>query len=202
MPGPPFLSGEQVSLHPIQREDRQFCQELLNEPQVRRRIASTDPIAAEGERDWIKSQDHRDGFGFLICRESAADDGDPLGLGDADDAVPVGTIELIPTHDVWGTAELGYAMAPDHWGNGYCTEALELVCRYAFDERRLVKLSAETLTTNPASARVLNKVGFRKEGSFRNEAFVDGQRVNVIRYGLLADEWAGPKNGSAGTGSR
>ncbi|MFC3957918.1 GNAT family N-acetyltransferase [Halovivax cerinus] len=190
MPGPAVLSGEQVSLHPIQREDGRFCQELLNEPRVRRRIASTDPITAADERDWIESQGERDGFDFLICRDPAPTDGDdPLGLDDGGVPDPVGTIGLTPTHDVWGTAEVGYAITPDHWGNGYCTDALKLVCTYAFEERRIAKLHAETFATNPASARVLNKVGFRKEGSFRDHAFVDGERVNVIRYGLLAEEW-------------
>ncbi|AGB16945.1 acetyltransferase, ribosomal protein N-acetylase [Halovivax ruber XH-70] len=190
MPGPPFCSGEQVTLHPIQREDSRFCQELLNEPRVRRRIASTDPITAAAERDWIESQDEQDGFNFLICRDDAPTDGDdPLGLDSVDEPEPVGTIGLTPAHEVWGTAEIGYAIAPEYWGNGYATEALSLVCQYAFDERRIAKLHAETFATNPASARVLTKVGFEKEGSFRNEAFVDGARVNVIRYGLLAEEW-------------
>lgn len=215
MPGPPFLPGESVSLHAIQTEDGQFCQELLTDPRVRRRIEHADPLTIEAEREWIENQGERDGFTFLICRTpetdaaevpgSVADDEpladtdaadlDPLGLGVADEPERVGTIGLAPTNDVWGTAEVGYAIAPEHWGKGYCTEALKLLCRYAFDERRLEKLCALTLATNPASARVLKKAGFEKEGSFRNEAFVDGARVNAIRYGLLADEWAGRRRG-------
>lgn len=211
MPGPPFLAGEAVSLHAIQTEDGQFCQELLTDPRVRRRIEHTEPLTIEAEREWIERQDERDGFTFLICRspetdesetpavvvggnrppDDGADDRDPLGLGIDDEPERVGTIGFAPKNDVWGTAEVGYSVAPEHWGNGYCTEALELCCRYAFEERRLDKLYALTLATNPASARVLKKAGFEKEGSFRNEAFVDGERVNAIRYGLLAAEWSG-----------
>ena len=56
------------------------------------------------------------------------------------------------------------------------------------DQLRLEKLSADALATNPASQRVLEKNGFLEEGRFRDHAFVDGERVDVVRYGLLADE--------------
>ncbi|WP_247729153.1 GNAT family N-acetyltransferase [Halovivax limisalsi] len=185
MPGSVFLSDDRVSLHPIETDDEAFCRALLNEPRVRTSIGSTDPITAHDEREWIESQGERDGWHFLVCeRPDAGTDG-----ADDADAVRLGTIGVTPTNDVWGTAEIGYSIHPDHWNEGHATAAVELVCRYAFDERRLAKLFAKTYATNPASGRVLEKNGFEREGTLREEAFVAGERVDVVRYGLLAGAW-------------
>jgi RimJ/RimL family protein N-acetyltransferase len=78
---------------------------------------------------------------------------------------------------------------PSAWGNGYATDALREICRYGFDERRLNKVVARAYETNPASNRVLEKVGFEQEGTFRQEAFVRGEFVDIHRYGLLAAEF-------------
>ena len=200
MPGPVFLSSDELSLHPIEESDGRFCQRLLNDPRVRTRIASTDPITAHGERAWIENQAERDGFHFLICRGPDAPDTDASESVDETEVEPVGTIGLTPKSQVWGTAEIGYSIAPEHWGNGYATDAVSLVCEYAFEERRLSKLFAITLSTNPGSGRVLEKNGFEQEGRLREEAFVDGERVDALRYGLLATEWF--ENGDATSESR
>jgi RimJ/RimL family protein N-acetyltransferase len=63
------------------------------------------------------------------------------------------------------------------------------MCRYAFEERRLDKVVAEAYATNPGSRRVLEKVGFREEGVHRQEAFVGGERVDLVHFGLLAEEF-------------
>lgn len=187
MPGPMFLTDGRVSVHPIEPDDEAFCRALLNDPQIRTSIGSTDPITAPEEQEWIESQGERDGWNFLVCARPDAET-------DAIDDKPVrrvGTIGVTPTNDVWGTAEIGYSIHPDHWNEGYATAAVELACQYAFDERRLAKLFANTYATNPASGQVLEKNGFEREGTLREEAFVDGNRVDVVRYGLLADAWRG-----------
>lgn len=173
MPGPVFLEGNLVELRTIEHEDADFLQRLINDPRVRPRLLATDPVSLRAERDWIGGLDDGDGIHFLV-----AADGDP-----------VGSIDIKPPIEPWGTAEVGYSIAPAHWGSGYATAALDLVCQYAFEERRLEKLYAVPLATNPASCRVLEKVGFEEEGRLRKEAFVDGERVDVCRYGLLAEEW-------------
>ncbi len=94
-------------------------------------------------------------------------------------------------NDRWGTAEIGYMIAPDEWGNGYATDALRTLTAHAFRERRIHKLSAQVYETNDASQRVLEKAGYSQEGIFREEAFVDGEYVDVHRYGLLAEEFDG-----------
>ena len=79
--------------------------------------------------------------------------------------------------------------APEAWGEGYATEATELLVAYGFDQLRFNKVVAHAFAFNAASRRVLEKVGFTEEGVDREEAFIDGEYVDVHRYGLLEREW-------------
>jgi RimJ/RimL family protein N-acetyltransferase len=62
---------------------------------------------------------------------------------------------------------------------------------YAFAERRLHKVVARALVTNEASPRVFERLGFREEGIQRDQKYVDGEYVDVVRYSLLRREWEG-----------
>lgn len=168
----PFLAGERVTLHPLEEDDMAFCRDAINQPEVRHNLLMTQPVNIDHEKEWLESIDPEEPV-FLIRA-----DGDR-----------VGTIGMDRVHESWGSAIVGYWIHPDYWGNGYCTDALGAVVRYAFDERRLEKLSAEALVTNEGSKRVLEKAGFEQEAVLEKEAYVDGQRVDLARYGLLAEEW-------------
>ena len=60
---------------------------------------------------------------------------------------------------------------------------------YGFDERRLHKVFARVLEPNSASQRLLDRLGFEREGRLRDQAFVRGEPVDVLRYGLLESAW-------------
>jgi len=172
MPGSTFAKGETIELRTIEPEDAEFLQRVVNDPRVRSGLAAYEPINGPAESEWIESLDEGDGADFLICAR-----------GDR-----VGTIGLNSPNEVWGTAEIGYMIDPDRWGEGHATDAVETVCRYAFEDRRLHKVYAKVYETNPASRRVLEKAGFAEEGVLREEAFAGGERVDIYRYGLLADD--------------
>ena len=173
MPGPLFTDGERVALHTIEEEDVDFLQKLVNDPQVRRGLGTTDPITRNEEAEWVDSLDEAEGFHFLVVA----------------DGEPVGTAGLSDVNEVWGVAEAGYFVHPDHWDEGYATDALRTLCEFAVEERRLEKVVAWAYETNPASRKVIEKVGFTEEGVLRDEAYVEGERADVHRYGLLAEEW-------------
>ncbi|KAB1198499.1 MULTISPECIES: GNAT family N-acetyltransferase [Haloferax] len=173
MSGAVFLEGDVVELRTVDEDHISFFHEMVNDPRVRRGIAAVDPVTRTNEREWVESRGDDDNINFVICA-----DGDP-----------VGSIGLKPPNVLTGAVEVGYIVAPDHWGNGYATDALRAICGYAFGERRLNKVYAKAFETNPASSRVLEKAGFTREGVHRAEGFVDGEHVDVFRYGLLFEEW-------------
>ena len=174
MPGPRYAEGETVTLRTMEEEDVEFCQRLINDPRVRTRLFQGGPTNRAQEREFIENATE-EGVNVLVCA-----DGDPVGTAGYNDI-----------NDQWGTAEIGYMITPEQWGNGYATDALRTLTADAFRERRIHKLYAHVYATNDASKRVLEKVGYVEEGVHRKEAFVDGEYVDVHRYGLLADEFDG-----------
>ena len=68
-----------------------------------------------------------------------------------------------------GTAEIGYGILEAHQGQGYATEAVQAACRWAFRHPEVKALEAETDPGNFASQSVLEKCGFRPNGSFGEE---------------------------------
>ncbi|WP_459192644.1 GNAT family N-acetyltransferase [Halosimplex sp. J119] len=172
MSGPVFMEAERVTFHPVEEADLEFLQTIINHPEVREGLASTRPINMADEREWFESLGE-DGVQFLLRV----------------DGERVGTISFRDVSGEWGTAELAYFFHPDHWGNGYATEAARRMVEYGFDERRFDKIWARVFAFNDASMRVLEKVGFEHEGTLRGQAFARGRRVDMERYGVLASEW-------------
>lgn len=88
--------------------------------------------------------------------------------------------------------ELGYWIAVPHWGRGFATEAAKAVIRYGFQSLGLNRIEANHLTRNPASGRVLAKVGMRLEGVHRQHVLKNGVFEDLARYAILAADPAAP----------
>ncbi|MGP3776173.1 GNAT family N-acetyltransferase [Streptomyces sp. SDT5-1] len=87
------------------------------------------------------------------------------------------------------SASLGYCFAESAWGHGYATEAARALLGWAFDTLGLNRVQAEADTRNAASARVLEKLGFVREGTLREDCVVNGDVSDSWVYGLLRREW-------------
>lgn len=88
------------------------------------------------------------------------------------------------------SGSLGYCLNEAAWGRGYATEAAQVLLQWAFDTLDLNRVQAETDTRNLASARVLEKLGFVREGTLREDCIVNGDVSNSWVYGLLRRDWA------------
>jgi len=106
----------------------------------------------------------------------------------ATDGEAIGSIGLTPGRDVHRyTAELGYWLAEPYWGRGIVTRAVQALVGYAFGPLGLRRVHADPYAGNIASARVLEKAGFRLEGRMRASAFKDGQVVDQLLYAILRE---------------
>jgi RimJ/RimL family protein N-acetyltransferase len=86
-------------------------------------------------------------------------------------------------------AEVGYWLGHGFWGRGIMTRVLPLVTRHAFSEHpELTRLYAVPFSVNAASARVLEKAGFVREGVLRRSAIKDGVVHDQFMYAILRDE--------------
>ncbi|MFG2324461.1 GNAT family N-acetyltransferase [Streptomyces sp. NPDC048568] len=87
------------------------------------------------------------------------------------------------------SASMGYCLEEAMWGHGYATEAAHALLRWGFDTLDLNRVQAEADTRNAASARVLEKIGFVREGTLREDCVVNGDVSDTWVYGLLRREW-------------
>jgi ribosomal-protein-alanine N-acetyltransferase len=98
----------------------------------------------------------------------------------------IGSIGLKPGKDVHRfTAEMGYWLAEPFWGKGIMTEAVKSLTAYAIGDLKLHRIFAEPYTTNPASARVLEKAGFACEGILRSNVFKGGKILDQFIYSYV-----------------
>lgn len=101
----------------------------------------------------------------------------------------IGSIKL---YDIFASnrrCDLGYALLPSHWGKGYIGEALGAVIDYAFSDLDLNRIEADIDPRNEASAKVLERLAFVKEGYMRERWIVNGEVCDTAFYGLLRREW-------------
>jgi RimJ/RimL family protein N-acetyltransferase len=89
--------------------------------------------------------------------------------------------------------EIGYALVPSERGKGYCTEATQLVVDYLFLSKDIARIQATTHTKNVVSQKVLEKVGFEKEGTLRKPALIRGEWTDMFIFSILREEWKEPK---------
>ena len=85
-------------------------------------------------------------------------------------------------------AEIGYWIGKPYWSQGYCTEAAREVVRYGFEVLNLNRIQARHMTKNPASGRVMEKVGMKYEGRLRQSLLRWDQFEDVAIYSILRDE--------------
>jgi len=95
-------------------------------------------------------------------------------------------LRLEPQHQ---HGELGYWLGLPYWGQGYATEAAREMLRYGFEELGLHRIFASHFKQNPASGRILKKLGMRYEGCQREHLRKWDQFVDSELYGILRQEW-------------
>jgi RimJ/RimL family protein N-acetyltransferase len=101
----------------------------------------------------------------------------------------VGTCTLAGIDREHRRAELGFAVLRRRWGRGVASRALPAVIDFAFERLGLHRLEADADPRNEASLRVLERLGFRREGLLRERYFQEGEAQDAVVFGLLRREW-------------
>jgi len=175
----PTLSTARLTLRPITHADVPAIFALFSNPVVTR-YWSRPPMREIMEARRVVSSmrvGHRKGSLMQ------------LGIELAGTGTLIGTCTLHAIHPISRRAELGYALAHAHWGQGYMHEALVRFVGYAFDDLDLHRLEADIDPDNAASARSLQRLGFVREGLLRERWIVNDTISDSEMYGLLRHEW-------------
>lgn len=161
----------------MRTEDTEVLVEYRNHPDVARNQDWELPYTTEMAERLIDDQSGVDGPTDGQWVQMAVERGDDV-IGD----VAVGV------HDSGRQATIGYTIASHAQGNGYATEAVAAVLQALFAEAGLHRIVASIDPHNPASRRVLERVGFRYEGRSPSSVFVRGEWTDDDRFALLARE--------------
>lgn len=147
-----FVRTQRLTLRPVWLEDAGELSRAIGHESVVRNLAQVPWPYTRGDAErFIAMRQIADGTAFfLICAHEAGE------------VRPVGGMGLHPQDD--GSHEFGYWLTPSAWGRGYATEAGRGVLSTARETLRLKRLVAGHFVDNPASGRVLRKLGFRPTG--------------------------------------
>jgi [ribosomal protein S5]-alanine N-acetyltransferase len=128
---------------------------------------------------------------FVAASRQMAEDGAGarVAIDRVSDSAFIGWCGLSRWNPDHRSAALSYCLSDAAWGRGYATEAARALLRWAFDTLDLNRVQAETDTRNVASARVLEKLGFVREGTLREDCIVNGEVSDSWVYGLIRREW-------------
>lgn len=175
----PVLHTQRLLLRPFKLGDAADVQRLAGD----RRVADTalripHPYSDGMAEQWIAS--HRYAFEMRISVTYAI-------VVQAQAAV-VGTVSL-EMNGNFDHAVLGYWIGHPYWGQGYCTEAARALITYAFGELGMNRIHATHFSRNPASGRVMEKLGMVKEGVLRQHVKKWDVYEDVVEYGVLRQEW-------------
>jgi RimJ/RimL family protein N-acetyltransferase len=126
-----------------------------------------------------------------IAAVAIVDEGDVLALAMTrkDTGALVGDAILCLVSAEHRTGEIGYIVHPDHQGLGYTTEACREMLRIGFEDVGLHRVIGRLDARNLASARVLEKLGMRREAVFVDNEMIKGEWTSEAVYAILDREW-------------
>ena len=175
----PTLHTSRLLLRPFTEADTDAIFALHSSPRVLRYWDSPPwSERARAERFIARCrQMEQEGSGARVAIERAAD------------RVFIGWCCLVEWNRDYRSATLGYCLDDFAWGQGFATEAADALLRWAFDTLDLNRVQSDADTRNTASARVLEKLGFVREGTLRENCIVNGEASDSRVYGLLRRQW-------------
>ena len=178
----PILRTQRLVLRPFVLDDALAVEVLAGA----REVADTTlhiphPYPAGGAEQWIATHP--------VAWDTGT--GVTYAVTDAGTGVLMGAVGLTitPAH---ARAELGYWLGVPYWNRGYSTEAANAIVDFGFTRLGLHRIQAHYLTRNPASGRVMQKLGMRSEGVSRHAVRKNDRFEDLETYAILADEWVRP----------
>ena len=172
-----MLEGKNVNLRIVEKEDLPLLSEWFNKLEV---FGEYNPLhqMSKTEVEKIFESPHEEKL-FIIEKK----DGSKIGF----------ITHFYVLHVAGRQLEIGYSLLPNERGKGYCSEAVKIMVDYLFLSKDVGRIQAQTDPRNIGSQKVLEKVGFKKEGTLRRSFFTRGEWRDAYSYSILREEWRAPK---------
>lgn len=177
-----MLEGRTVNLRVMERDDVDFAHEWFNRIDYH---GEYDPIPAQKSKaERLRQFDSPSQLAILAERQRF--------IIERKDGTRIGFIaHWLVQPNRW--MEIGYDIIPNERGKGCGTEAVQIIVDYLFLSKDIMRIQAITNVKNAPSQRVLEKAGFKKEGTIRKSGFVRGEWTDAYLYSILREEWKKPE---------
>lgn len=178
--GVPVLETSRLRLRPYHSGDAEAMFALYSDPRVMRYWSFP---------AWVELAQART---YLQRALAGMDSGEifPWAIADRASDELIGALTLFSLHADQRRCEVGYSLSPDRQGQGLAAEALRCALAHGFDQLGLVRVEADIDPRNASSCRLVEALGFQREGLLRQRWRVNGETCDSALYGLLAAEFA------------
>ncbi len=171
-----LFEGELIRLRAVEEEDLPRINELFWDPEVTQFLDVVWPEPIVGTREWWE-RSRSDGIALFAIETLPGEF--------------IGACELGAIDRRVRSAVLGIWIGKPFWGRGFGTDAVRTLARFGFNEMNLQRIRLLVQETNPRAKAAYEKVGFKEEGRLRRAAFIEGEHVDLIEMGLLAEDLLG-----------
>jgi ribosomal-protein-alanine N-acetyltransferase len=181
-PRPVELVTPRLVLRNFVMEDVARVAEIANDPRVADTVLSIAmPYEVSHAEEFWKKQDvwWREGKAFVFAIAKR-------GVEGSEGIVGFTGLHVRGADD---SAELGYWLGHAYWNLGYATEAARAICEWGFATRGLHRIFAHHMANNPASGRVMEKLGMQHEGLLREHVKKGSEYRDVHVFGVLKRHW-------------
>ena len=175
-----FWQGEKVRLRPMRTDDaeQRFIASLDSPSRQLLQMGIELPTSVELERSAMEK--------YAGCKDA---DGEIMFAVENTEGINVGGISLHSRDDKNGLFSFGIVTSREHRRKGYAEEALRILLKYGFWERRYQKCNSACAHTNGGSIALHKKLGFVEEGRRRRQSFFNGEYYDDVLFGMTREEF-------------
>ncbi len=175
-----FWQGEKIRLRPMRAEDAEqtFISSLDSPARQFLQLGIELPTSTDLQKSFLEK--------YVGCQDTG---GEVMFTIETMEGTNVGGISLHGRDEKNGVFSFGIVLGREHRGKGYAEEALRILLKYGFWERRYQKCNSACAQTNDASIALHKKVGFVEEGRRRRQFFFAGQYHDEVLFGMTREEF-------------
>lgn len=172
-----MIEGQKVRLRALEENDLERCYRWVNDPEVTEHLTIRFPMSTQQERQWLL--------------QASSGDGDRSFAIETADGEHIGNIGLHRINWLDRNAELGILIGEKrHWNQGYGTDAIRTLLKFAFEEMNLHRVYLRVDADNPRAIRCYEKCGFVMEGTLRHGTYRRGRYKDQHVMSVLAHEFS------------
>ena len=177
----PTIDLGSIRLRDLMLSDKEEYYAMMSDPEVVKYLSDEDiPTSVESAEQEIKF------WGGLFYRKQSVF----WAVADTASNKFIGTIGYNSWNIHNRRAEISYDLMRDHWRKGIMTKALNNALVFGFKNMDLMRIEARTMLENIPSQKILEKVGFKKEGILRSYRIIRGEPTDVLIYSLVRSDFA------------